>query len=190
MNRGVDVLPYLGINLENDSMDSLLDLYGKFDRDGAGFVKVEDFVVGILEFVCTMRQNTKLLQEIAKDLLLIESRYLELATLLEKVGTESNANQPMTNVASFRKNLKPFSSYISNEIRAIPQLQNLSALNISLLVELLQNSLSRATEETMIYFHIGRSELKMLIENQTTSSAGGTISIIFRCPCFIFAYRK
>jgi len=166
VRKGYYVFSYLSIVVEKDSTFALMDLCRQFDRSGSGSIFVEDFVIGVIQRLHNMKENTHLFEEIARDLLSVESRSLELANLLEKATVVPNsANQAIANIPNYRNNLKSFSSYICAAIRETPCI---SALETPLLVQIFQLSISQAIAEASAYFHIKTDCLNSLSTSYTT----------------------
>jgi hypothetical protein len=129
-----------------------MDAFRQFDRSGRGSVFLEEFVLGVLDRLLAIKQNGKLLESIAEDLLSVESRCIELAALIEKIAGSNGANPTITahnipNNASnsttahnnrfrrFTNNLKCIASIIRSNIRASKLQEHLSALDIPALVQ-------------------------------------------------------
>lgn len=98
-----------------------MEVFRTFDRSGRGNVFLEEFVVGVLDRLNNIRKNDTLLEAIAEDLLSVESRNTELATLLEKGN-----NSPK--FAKFNANLKSLATIIRSHIRS-SKTEHLSALD-------------------------------------------------------------
>lgn len=129
-----------------------MDAFRQFDRSGRGSVFLEEFVLGVLDRLLAIKQNGKLLESIAEDLVSVESRCIELAALIEKIAVSNGANPAITphNIPNhannstaaqnhrfrrFTNNLKCIASIIRNNIRASKLQEHLSALDIPALVQ-------------------------------------------------------
>jgi hypothetical protein len=154
ITKGSYIFSYLSIDVERDSSFATMDTFRLFDRSGRGNVHLEEFALGIIEKLHHLRRDQSLLLEIANDLLGVESRCTELATLLEKgsgsslglglglslslSATQSQSqSHPQPLQQKFKKydaNLKALSHLIRSQIRAIKYHDNLSALDTKLLL--------------------------------------------------------
>lgn len=168
---------FLSIDVEDNEF-AVMDLYRLFDRSGRGTVNVNDFVLGVIQKLHSSVNEVQLLESIAAELLSIESRGLELAALLEKVS--NNGNHPFANISKFRKNLKAFSSYICNAVRDLPDLENLSALDIQSLVQCFQDSILLSIKESADYFNID-----IMPMNEVKQLSPGIYCIQNCVQCFI-----
>ncbi len=131
ITKGSYIFTYLSIDVERDSSFATMDTFRLFDRSGRGTVHLEEFAIGIIEKLNLLRKDIDLLTIIANDLLEVESRCTELATLLEK----GIPNGPQTiKFKKYDSNLKALSHLIRSQIRAIKYHDNLSALDTKLLL--------------------------------------------------------
>jgi hypothetical protein len=144
-------MSFLSIDVEDNEF-AVMDLFRLFDRSGKGTVPINDFVFGVIEKLNSTVNDISLLESVAGELLSLESRGLEFAALLEKAN--NNGNHPFANISKFRKNFKAFSSYICNAVRDLPDLENLSALDVHSLVQCFQVSVLLAIKESTDYFYI------------------------------------
>lgn len=128
IHRGSSILLFLNLDVDKDSNFAVMDLFRLFDRSGRGHVVMEDFVLGVVEKLHALMEDTDTLQSIATSMLLAESRCIELATLLEK---GSNAEQ----FHKFNIHLKAHSHPIRTRIRALKTKENMSALDREILVQ-------------------------------------------------------
>ena len=106
-----------------------MDIFRAFDRSGRGSVFLEEFVLGVLERLNSIKKDTALLESIAEDLLSIESRCTELAALLEKERSNNSSK-----FSKYNRNLKSLSNIIRSYIRSSKSTQYLSAMDVPSLV--------------------------------------------------------
>jgi hypothetical protein len=131
IQKGSFVFSYLSVDVgDKDSSFAIMDIFRSFDRSGRGSVFLEEFVLGILERLNVVRKDYSLLESIAEDLLSVESRCTELATLLEKGNTTSSK------FFKFNLNLKSISNIIKIYIRNSKSQEHLSALDLPSLIKL------------------------------------------------------
>jgi hypothetical protein len=162
IHRGGSILTYLNLDVEKDSNFAVMDLFRLFDRSGKGNVFVEDFVLGVIEKVNTLHEDSDALQSIAEHILQVESRCIELATLLEK-GSLSNEH-----FVKFNVHLKAHSHIIRHFIRAMKtQHHHLSALDKDSLVHIFRMSLAHAVRDVQQYFRLSNSRLAKLVTKPT-----------------------
>lgn len=154
IQKGPYIFTYLSIDVDKDSSFAIMDIFRAFDRSGRGSVFLEEFVLGILERLNAIKKNTELLENIADDLLSIESRCTELATLLEKERT-NNSNK----FTNYNRNLKSLSNIIRPYIRSSKATQYLSALDVPGLIRIFEQSIIHAAAEVQVYFHIPDSRM-------------------------------
>lgn len=131
-----------------------MDLFRIFDKSGRGYVTQEDFAIGIIIKIEELYYNKSLLESMALELLGVEPRCIELATLLEK------NNKIKT--SKFERNLKAFSFLIKNQIRFIKTEKNLTVLDTVELIKIFEIVLLQVISDIKNFFHISLHKLFFL----------------------------
>lgn len=173
VKKGIDIFPYLSLEIDQDNTLATMDLFRIFDKTGKGSVVLEEFILGIIEKkVELLKQHAHILQTISEQLINLESRCSELANLLEKGSNSStntlNSNQNTTSkptaklLTLYNVHLKALNYLICPQIRAYksqqPQ-QQLSSLNSSILLTIFQRCVGQVIYDLLQYFHIPTNRL-------------------------------
>ena len=157
------VFPYLSIDVDTDSSFATMDTFRLFDRSGRGNIQLEDFVIGIIEKLNSLRKDVKLLEQIAEQLLQVESRCTELATLLEKGHQNSNYSAKFL---KYDANLKALSHLIRSQIRALKLQDNISAIQQDILIRIFQHALQQVMIDIQGYFHLSLNRISHIEDSQ------------------------
>ncbi|RYH28830.1 hypothetical protein EON65_10645, partial [archaeon] len=156
---------YLSIDVEKDSNFATMDVFRTFDRSGSNNVTLEDFVLGTIERLHLLKKDTNTLEIIADLLLSVESRVIELSTLLEK-GNNKNAK-----FSKYNNNLGALSYDIRHEIKLIKSQQGVSVLSKELLVQIFERCIAQGVGELVSYFHLSLPRLATLLIHSPEDSA-------------------
>lgn len=84
IQRGPFVFNYLCIDVEEDSSFAIMDIFRSFDRSGRGNVNIEEFVIGIMDKIISLKENSELLEDIAQELIAVSPLVPELLAKLDK----------------------------------------------------------------------------------------------------------
>lgn len=155
IQKAAYVFSYLSFDADKDSNFAAIDIFRNFDRSGTGNISLEDFLLGAIEHLYKVRRNASLLGDIADALLSIESRAIELSTLLEK-GNNKNMK-----FAKFNSNLGAIASIIRADIKACKKTTPI--LNKSLLVPIFQRAVSQAIADVQSHFHLSSGRMSTLL---------------------------
>eukprot|EP01031_Cornospumella_fuschlensis_P034710 gene34710-42031_t len=159
---------YLSVDVEKDSNFAIMDVFRTFDRTGSNNVTLEDFVLGIIERLYLLKKDSNTLEIIADSLLSVESRVIELSTLLEK-GNNKNGK-----FAKYNNNLGALSYDIRHEIKLIKSQQGVSVLTKELLVNIFERCISQAVGVLVSYFHLSPPRLATLLVHSPEESTATT----------------
>lgn len=116
---------------------------------------------GIIEHLLLKHSNHSLLSGIASDLLGMESRAIELATLLEKPSKSTPR--------IYKRSLEAMSAVIRGDIRA--SRSRVPVLTAEGLVEVCRRAIAQVVDEIVRYFHLSSARLTSLMMAMPTGKA-------------------
>lgn len=164
MRKGSFVFSYLSIYVEYDSTFAVMDVFTIFDRTGRGKVFIEDFVVGVMEKIFEVRNDSVLLEDIANELIscLATPNAPDLLVKMEKGRLEESK------VPKYITHLIALSYVIQKKIKEYHQDSKSPVITSSSLVNTFQMSIDDLARNVMDYFHIPTNAL--LADNETAGT--------------------